>query len=131
MAAELLVPMTEFRVAFDTDSDLRAQLQPLAKRFRVSTEVVLRRMREAGALSWDRFVEELQIERERIAAIPPSERSGGNYYTTKPVQVGKRFTRELIASTLEGRTSYTEAFHLLDIRRASTLESLAQQLKML
>ena len=131
VAAELLVPMTEFRVAFDTDSDLRAQLQPLAKRFRVSTEVVLRRMREAGALSWDRFVEELQIERERIAAIPPSERSGGNYYTTKPVQVGKRFARELIASTLEGRTPYTEAFHLLDIRRTSTLESLAQQLKML
>ena len=55
-AAELLVPMDEFRRVFDPASDLRSQLQPLAERFRVSTQVILGRMREAGALSWDQFL---------------------------------------------------------------------------
>ncbi|WP_423918475.1 ImmA/IrrE family metallo-endopeptidase [Candidatus Poriferisodalis sp.] len=105
MAAELLVPMEEFASVFDTTGDLRSQLHPLAQHFRVSTQVVLARIREIGALSWDEFMIELRFEQERIAALETKGASGGNYYTTKPVQVGKRFARELIASTLEGRTT--------------------------
>ncbi len=66
------------------------------------------------------------------AAALVAERGGrADYYTTKPVQVGKRFTRELIASTLEGRTTYTEAFRLLDVRKTATFEGLGQQLGIL
>ena len=131
VAAELLVPIAEFCSAFDPDGDLRLQLQPLAKRFRVSTQVILGRMREAGALTWDQFMDELRIERERIAAIVNEGGSGGNYYHTKPVQVGKRFARELITSTLEGRTPYTEAFRLLNVKKTETFTGLAKQLQVL
>ncbi len=131
VAAELLVPMDEFRALFDPDASLREQLQPLAEHFRVSTQVILGRVREAGALTWDQFMVELRAERERIAEIVAERGGGGNYYNTKPVQVGKRFARELIASTLEGRTPYTEAFRLLDVKKTSTFEGLAQQLEVL
>ncbi|MCP3881917.1 MAG: ImmA/IrrE family metallo-endopeptidase [Sulfitobacter sp.] len=131
VAAELLVPMDEFRLVFDPASDLRAQLQPLAERFRVSTQVILGRAREAGSLSWDRFMEELRIEKQRVAEVVAERGGGGNYYNTKPVQVGKRFARELIASTLEGRTPYTEAFRLLDVKKTSTFEGLGEQLGVL
>ena len=123
--------MEEFASVFDTTGDLRSQLHPLAQHFRVSTQVVLARIREIGALSWDEFMTELRFEQERIAALETKGASGGNYYTTKPVQVGKRFASELIASTLEGRTTYTEAFRLLDVRKTSTLERLGQQLGIL
>ncbi|MEZ5245461.1 MAG: ImmA/IrrE family metallo-endopeptidase [Acidimicrobiales bacterium] len=131
VAAELLVPMDEFREVFDGRSDLREQLQPLAERFRVSTQVILARMREAGALTWDQFMAELRVERQRIAEIVAEKGSGGNYYNTKPVQVGKRFARELIASTVEGRTPYTEAFRLLGVKKTSTFEGLGEQLGVL
>ncbi|MDE0319361.1 MAG: ImmA/IrrE family metallo-endopeptidase [Acidimicrobiaceae bacterium] len=131
VAAELLVPLDEFERAFDRVGDLRSQLRPLAERFRVSTQVILGRIREMGALSWDQFMAELRIERERVAAIVTERAGGGNYYTTKPVQVGKRFARELIASTLEGRTTYTEAFRLLGVKKTSTFEGLGQQLGVL
>lgn len=133
VAAELLVPMAEFRQAFDPSADLRAQLEPLAQRFRVSTQVVLARVREAGELSWDEFMSELNVERSRIAALRAvrSVGGGGNYYTTKPIQVGKRFARDLIASTFEGRTSFTEAFRLLDVKKVSTLEGLGRSLGVL
>ena len=130
-AAELLVPMDEFRLVFDPASGLRSQLQPLAERFRVSTQVVLGRMREADALSWDQFMAELGAEKERVAELVAERGGGGNYYNTKAVQVGKRFARELIASTLEGRTPYTEAFRLLDVKKTTTFEGLGQQLEVL
>ena len=131
VTAELLVPMDEFAPMFNDASDLRPQLQPLAQRFRVSTQVILIRLREIGALSRDQFMTELRIEQERIAALSTTGTGGGNYYTTKPVQVGKRFAREVIASTIEGRTMYSEAFRLLDVRKTSTFEGLGHQLGIL
>lgn len=131
VAAELLVPMDEFMLSFDTASDIHRQLRPLAERFRVSTQVILGRMREAGALSWNQFMTELGAENERVAELVAERGGGGNYYNTKPVQVGKRFARELIASTLEGRTPYTEAFRLLDVKKTTTFEGLGAQLGVL
>jgi Zn-dependent peptidase ImmA (M78 family) len=128
VAAELLVPIEEFRAVFDPEADLRGQLQPLAERFRVSTQVILGRVREAGHLSWDEYLHELGLERDRVAAILAERGSGGNYYNTKPVQIGKRFARALVASAMEGQTSYTEAFRLLGLKKASTFEGLADRL---
>ena len=128
VAAELLVPMAEFRQAFDPEKELRGQLGPLAARFRVSTQVILGQVREAGWIDWTRFVDELRAERERVAAIVTEEGGGGNYYNSRPVQIGKRFAREVIVSTLEGHTTYKEAFSLLGIRKTSTFEGLGRQL---
>jgi len=128
VAAELLVPMEEFRRVYNPLGDLRARLNPLAEQFRVSTQVMLGRIREMGALTWPAFMAELAVERSRIAAIVEERGSGGNFYNTKPVQVGKRFARELVASTLEGRTPYTEAFRLLHVRKTTTFEGLGEQL---
>lgn len=128
VAAEFLVPMTEFRSRFDPRGDLHAQLQPLAERFRVSTQVILGRIREAGALTWDEYLDELEGERARVAALMAERGSGGNYYNTKPVQIGKRFARALVASALEGQTSYSEAFRLLGLKKAATFDRLAERL---
>jgi Zn-dependent peptidase ImmA (M78 family) len=131
VAAELLVPMTEFRNVFDPAADLRDQLQPLAEQFRVSTQVILGRVRESGALSWGQYLIELEHERARVAELVVEKGTGGNYYNSKPVQVGKRLARALIASALEGQTPYTEAFRLLDVKKASTFDQLAVRLGVL
>lgn len=128
VAAELLVPMDEFRDVFDASVGPREQLQPLAERFRVSTQVILGRIREAGVLTWAEYLHEFGIEQERVAHIVADRDRGGNYYNTKPVQVGKRFARALVGSALEGHTSYTEAFRLLGLRKASTFDGLADRL---
>ncbi len=128
VAAELLVPMGEFRTWLDPTGDLDAQLQPLAEHFRVSTQVILGRMREAGALTWDKYLDDLESERARVAALMAERESGGYYYNTKPVQIGKRFARALVASALEGQTSYTEAFSLLGLKKAATFDRLAERL---
>ncbi|MGD9792638.1 MAG: ImmA/IrrE family metallo-endopeptidase [Acidimicrobiia bacterium] len=128
VAAEFLVPMAEFRQRFDQRADLRAQLRPLADHFRVSSQVILGRIREAGALTWDEYLTVLDVERQRVAAFLADRGGGGNYYNTKPVQVSRRFASALIASAKEGRTPYTTAFRLLDVKKESTFDGLADRL---
>lgn len=128
VAAELLVPMSEFEQAFDPLAGVREQLQRLAERFRVSTQVILGRMREAGVMTWDEFTAELALERRRVSEIASGSGSGGDFYNTKSVHVGKRFARALIASTAEGRTPYTEAFRLLGVSKTSTFDTLGERL---
>jgi len=129
VAAELLVPMEEFQALFDPGSGLRVQLDPLAAHFRVSTQVILGRIREAGHLSWEAFFHELAVERDRIAGIASEAGgSGGNFYNTKPVQVSKRFATALVGSAFEGQTTYPVAFRLLGLKKASTFDSLAEHL---
>jgi hypothetical protein len=100
----------------------------LAKHFRVSNQVILGRIREAGALTWEEYLTELDVERKRVAAFLAHRGGGGNYYYTKPVQVSRRFASTLIASAKEGRTPYTRAFRLLDVTKESTFDGLAQRL---
>lgn len=131
VAGEFLVPMAEFRTRFDPAGDLHPQLQPLAEHFRVSAQVILGRVREAGALTWGEYLDELKREGARVATFLAESGTGGNYYNTKPVQIGKRFARALVASALEGQTSYTEAFRLLGLKKAATFDRLAERLGVL
>lgn len=128
VGAELLAPMAELRARLDSSGGFRAQLQPLAEHFRVSSQAILGRAHEDGALTWDEYVAELDLEREGTAEFIWRRGGGANAYNTKPVQVSRRFAGALIASAKEGRTPYTQAFRLLDLRRASAFDRLADRL---
>lgn len=100
VAAELLVPLDVFVREYDRDGDLRTEMDRLARRFKVSTLVILRRMRDAG-LNAARFRDAYAAELERLREMPSS--SGGNFYLTLGARASKRFARALVVSTLEGR----------------------------
>ncbi len=125
VAAELLVPLDIFQNDYDRDADLRAEMDRLARRFKVSTLVILRRMRDAG-LNVSRFHEAYDNEVERLRAL--STGSGGNFYLTLGARASKRFARALVVSTLEGRSSFTEAFRLLGFKKMATFEELGRNL---
>jgi Zn-dependent peptidase ImmA (M78 family) len=124
VAAELLVPLDVFRREFDPTAELRAETDRLARRFKVSTLVILRRMHDAGGLTRQPFREAYDAEAARLLAMPSG--SGGNFYLTLGARVSKRFARALVVSTLEGRSSFTEAFRLLGFKRMATFRELGQ-----
>jgi Zn-dependent peptidase ImmA (M78 family) len=125
VAAELLVPLAVFEREYDRHGDLQAEMDRLARRFKVSTLVVLRRMRDAG-LADARFRDAYAAEVARLRAMPAG--SGGNFYLTLGARASKRFTRALVVSTLEGRSSFTEAFRLLGMKKMATFRELGSTL---
>lgn len=125
VAAELLVPLRVFVHEYDRGAELQDEMQRLARRFKVSTLVILRRMRDAG-LAAARFREAYESEVVRLLAI--AKLSGGNFYLTLGARASKRFTRALVSSTLEGRSSFTEAFRLLGVKKMSTFRELGNTL---
>lgn len=128
VAAELLLPLAALEQTYDRDAELTHELGRLARMFKVSTLVVLRRIHDAGYLGRDPFWQAYHQEVERLANVPKS--SGGNFYLTQPVRVSKRFARAMIVSTWEGRSSFTEAFRLLGIKRIETFRGLSESLDM-
>lgn len=127
VAAELLVPLGAFREQLRPDEDLRVALDRLAKHFKVSTLVVLRRIHDAGGLSREAFWQAYRDELNRLLDIQKAGK-GGDFYLTLGVRVGKRFARAIVASTLEGQTLHRDAFRLLGFSKLSTFRELAQSL---
>ena len=127
VAAELLVPLAILREEHRSDTDLRSELDRLAKRFKVSTLVVLRRIRDAGFLDFDSCRAAYESE---LARLQESARGGGggDFYLTLGARVSKRFARAIVVSTLEGHSSFKNAFYLLGFKKLRTFHKLAENL---
>src|SRR6185437_10442805 len=88
VAAELLVPLATFETVYDRRADLREETSRLARRFKVSTLVVLRRMYDAGGLTRDDFWTAYAAELERVKSVAPKS-SGGDFHATEAVRVSR------------------------------------------
>jgi Zn-dependent peptidase ImmA (M78 family) len=126
IAAELLVPLALVREEYRRGEDLRDALERLARRFKVSTLVVLRRIHDAGGLTRDQLWRAYERELERLRAVPRS--TGGDFYLTQGARIGKRFARALVMSTLEGQTLHRDAFRLLGFSKLATFRELGHSL---
>ena len=127
-AAELLVPLASLREEFQEADDLSDEINRLARRYKVSTLVVLRRIFDIGALDRDALASAYRREVNRLGTVPA--RSGGSFHPTLKARVGKRFGHALVTSTLGGRTSFSESFRLLGIRKTSTFRGFAASLEL-
>jgi len=126
VAAELLVPLAALKKEYQSKADLGEEVNRLARCFKVSTLVILRRIHDVGGLTKDQLGQAYEEELKRIRAIPKS--SGGDFYLTQAARMGKRFVRALVISTLEGQSSFTEAFRLLGIKKMATFHDLGYNL---
>jgi Zn-dependent peptidase ImmA (M78 family) len=129
VAAELLVPLSALQEAHESRKSLREELDHLARWFKVSTLVILRRLHDAGKLTREELWQAYNKEVERLLAI--SKKAGGNFYLTLPARVSRRFAQALVISTLEGQTLHRDAFRLLGFRKYTTFRELGYQLGVL
>lgn len=128
VAAELLVPMAAFTAEIHEDEPLHDRLKRLARHFKVSTLVILRRLYDAGRMDRDAFFRAYRDELEHLRNIDANGSGGGDFYRTTVTRVSRRFARALVESTLEGRTLYRDAFRMLGIAKTSTFNELGRSL---
>ena len=134
-AAALLVPATDLEAQIDAaGGDIEGVLQELAHRYKVSVSVVLRKLRTDGLIDRERYDVLDAAERDAFAQRRRQGDQGdrgGNFYNTFFQRTGRDFTRAVISSTLEGRTTYAEMFRLLGISSLATFDRVAVELGVL
>ena len=129
VAAEVLVPLAATSGTLIPGEPLADTTERLSRKFKASTLVVLRRLYDAGTLTWDEYRSAYDAEFRRLTGLLKERASGGgNFYNTQPTRFGRRFTRAVITSTLEGHTLYRDALQLLSFKKVSTLNELATHL---
>ncbi|MBU1207072.1 MAG: XRE family transcriptional regulator [Proteobacteria bacterium] len=126
VAAELLVPLAVLREEYDEAAELGDEVGRLARCFKVSSLVILRRIHDAGGLTREGLWEAYKQELARLRAIPKG--SGGDFYLTQAARVSKRFARALVGSTLEGQTLHRDAFRMLGFSKLQTFHDLGRSL---
>ena len=128
VAAEFLVPLAELRREHRVGAPIVDEIQRLARIFKVSTLVALRRLFDArfidSATLWQSYRDELA----RIRALDRGGTGGGDFYRTLGARTGKRFARAVLSSTLEGQTLFQDAFRMLGVRKTSTFYEAAREL---
>lgn len=126
VAAEFLVPFDELtRMQFD-NRRVSEEIQRIARHFKVSSFVALRRVYDARWISKAVFQEQYALA---IASLvdKPATTSGGDFYNTLALRAGKRFLTALVTSTLEGNTLFRDAYRLLGVQNANTFNEIARK----
>jgi Zn-dependent peptidase ImmA (M78 family) len=127
IAAELLVPLADLNNVYNSRNNLKIEMDRLARQYKISTLVVLRRLLDLNAISSETFRETWSEEFERLRNIERRSGSGGDFYKTLGIRISKRFTSALVVSTLEGQTLFRDAFRMLGIKKNSTFYEIADQ----
>jgi Zn-dependent peptidase ImmA (M78 family) len=112
IAAEFLVPERELRECWRAVDQESEKFQAIARRFKVSELVAARRAQDLGLISRLQFNDFYQryLQDERRKASKRS--SGGDFYATQNLRLGRRFAGAVFRAAREGRLFYREAYQL-------------------
>lgn len=127
VAAELLVPLANLRAELRDNEALNLALPRLARQFKVSTLVILRRLLDARWLDRAAFDAAWAAERARLQGLADRASGGGDFYRTTLSRVSRRFARALVESTLEGQTLYRDAFRMLGVAKTETFNHIGRE----
>jgi len=125
IAAEFLAPQDIFKRIWNNSLETLENSQILARYFRVSAQVILRRSYDLGIIPSDEyFVRYQEILKESNFS---KKGSGGNFYNSFFSRNSRRFTQTLISAIASGNLSYLDAARLLNTQPrtiASAIERL-------
>lgn len=127
-AAELLVPGDDFRRRIRGLSTDDETVATLADEYKVSREVILRRLRDLNLVSQFDYEERAARWRREYEERGRGE-GGGNYYATKASYLGEGFLRLAFSRYYQGGISIQQLADFLNIRVSSVpgLEQLVLQ----
>ena len=124
VAAETLTPEGDFLAGWYPKRSAEANCQVLARHFKVSRAVALRRAYSLGKISRDEFQDSYSRYSSGRAV---GNRSGGDFNRILLARNSRSFTMALVESVLSGRTTEREAALLLNVK-LPTFDRFAQWL---
>ena len=131
-AAEVLVPQDDLRTRMRAHSIVNGDdVRRLARLYKVSSLVILRRLRTANLIRSSDYRRFIAKERNRYAVRratqDASHTQGGNFYSTFFQRTGRTFARAVALSTIDGQTTYKDMSRLLGISSMKTFDKIAAE----
>jgi Zn-dependent peptidase ImmA (M78 family) len=126
VAAEFLVPKSRLLDFWPYAKQEQKPYQAVARHFKVSELVVVRRALDLGLITKNEYLDFYQayLRKERVDAASQGE-GGGNFYSNQNLRIGRRFARVVVGAAREGRLLYRDAYKLTGLY-GNTFEKYAQ-----
>ena len=131
VAAEFLIPQHKLTERWDEAASTSRPFHSIARWFKVSPVVAARRaldLRLINKSAFFRFYEEDRAEWQRLKIQQRRKESGGNFYATQGVRLGRRFSAAVVRAAREGRILYQDAFRLTGMK-GKTFHTFADQVR--
>ena len=126
VAAELLVPLDELKIEWNNVHVHDEPMKKLIRHFKVSIFVILRRLRDMGALTKEQFEAEWDEAKKNATGNKPQAAGGWNGLANIRIRASNRFTHALIGSVLDMQTPFRDGLQLLQIKKLETFKKLAE-----
>ncbi len=125
VAGEFLAPSETFLALWSTSAqEVPVRISELARRFHVSSVVVMRRALDLGLLSRDAYNDFYLAELQRYRQ---AEKQGGSFYRNAGSKNSMRFAKAVVAEAFSGRMLLRDAGKLLGVQPAK-IRTFAEQL---
>ncbi len=119
VAAEFLIPAYKLAERWEEASSLEKPFHAIARWFKVSPVVAARRALDLKLITKQEFFRFYEQDREdwlRKKVEARKKSSGGNFYATQNVRLGRRFSSAIVRAAREGRILYQDAFRLTGMK---------------
>ena len=120
VAAELLVPAYKLNEVWPEVSQKSDRFLMIAKQFKVSPLVIARRALDLKLISKPEFFKFYKADRDdflsRKKKLKNKDKSGGNFYATQNVRLGRPFSAAIVRATREGRILIRDAYRLTGLK---------------
>jgi len=122
VASEILIPNTLFRAEWQSakNQDVLLKISETQSVFKCGIVVIARKALDNQYINKaqyqtivDEAIEQFRASRKKA--------SGGNYYATAASRIDNRFLMALDSSVREGKTQYSDAFHITNTNRTTFL----------
>lgn len=119
VAAEFLIPAYKLNAIWEEASVTERPFHTIARRFKVSPVVAARRALDQHLITKPEFFQFYEQDRAEWLQHKADERkasTGGNFYATLDVRLGRKFSAAIVRAAREGRILYRDAFHLTGMK---------------
>lgn len=131
VASRMWVPEDAPLQRFQGSAPSEQAVRRFAHRCKVSSLVLLRRLRTSGLINLDecQALYERSYEQYHVRDRPVATAgSGGDFYKALLARYGHDYTAAVVSDTLAGTASYTDMTALLGFKKLETLDRLASKL---
>lgn len=123
-AAEFLVPEQEFLNHWKLLHKDTNRYQTIARKFKVSELVVVRRAADLGLIPQQEYFEYYRNKKDEWNN---KSSDGGNFYATQTLRVGRRFSQAVISNVKSGKLLYRDAYRLTGLTNSTFEEFVNRQ----